>query len=300
MGTSERLDIEGIRKRVEPMRRTAKHMPAIMSQDGRDLIALMDEVDRLSAERDALAKDRARLLRDLTDRDRDVQHMREVQIPHIEQQNAQRMAERNRYSGQILHTTRDALDTARAEIKTLQTDLEEARGQAEHKESILGDCGTLLCEHFGDRVYWERHEVPGGIQSLIEQVREEVAEVEKLRAELEALRAPMTDAERALHEYREQANQWIGDAAMALLGVDPDPADESLLLPALARKVRGQLDSARALVEQCRPVVEAVAEFRSACAANDEERADTAYHAILNEVPLPSVPWPKDANGRPL
>lgn len=131
------MDIESIRKRDQWARAVGTRAYSDVARNdyagtsyqfnkasAQDALAdrnwLLSEVDRLSAERDALAKDRARLLRDLTDRDREVQHMREVQIPHIEKQNAQRMAERNRYSGQILHTIRDDLDAARAEVEKLR------------------------------------------------------------------------------------------------------------------------------------------------------------------------------------
>lgn len=114
------------------------------------------------------------------------------------------LSEVDRLSVESALRQRDA-DTARAEVEKLRAELKEYREIADSKESILGDCGTLLCEHFGDRVYWERHEVPGGIQSLIEQIREESTDSEKLRAEVQSLRA------NAAHERlkRRRAEEWI-------------------------------------------------------------------------------------------
>lgn len=87
------------------------------------------------------------------------------------------------------------LKSAREAAERLRAELKEARDIADSKESILGDCGTLLCEHFEDRVSWERDKIPAGIQSLIAQIKEECRETERVRAHLSACR-PVVEAVR--------------------------------------------------------------------------------------------------------
>lgn len=50
------------------------------------------------------------------------------------------------------------------------------RAVVEELTRITDDAATMLCEHFGDRIYWPRDEIPAGIQSLTEQIQDECKE----------------------------------------------------------------------------------------------------------------------------
>lgn len=254
-------DIESIRKRTADDRDVPERVPDSghpYPKYARDAIEdrkdLLHEVDRLSAEMAAARKDRSRVLGDLIQRGRELRHLQEVSIPHIEQQHAERMAERNKYSGQILRSTRDDLEAARAEVEKLR-----AAGKEMIESMLTGVRVIHPIEPHDQRAIDASREFCALIGA--EMLREQKVEIEKLRAELdaarrtcgpsgqvceffqaqcelgakmqqerdaaraelEALRAPMTDAEMAELEAR-----LYGRLAMHADNVLPDQADQDV------------------------------------------------------------------------